>query len=71
MAKTFNSIFKRSILGDFDKDGVLNGFDCQPKNKRRQDKKTEEIVEKAIKEAKIKRIMGEEFAERRKKLMED
>jgi len=33
----FNNIFKRSILGDYDRDGVMNAFDCQPKNKRKQD----------------------------------
>ena len=33
----FNKLFKRSILGDYDKDGVMNAFDCQPKNKRKQD----------------------------------
>ena len=31
------SIFKRSLFGDFDGDGVMNAFDCQPKNKRKQD----------------------------------
>jgi len=33
----FNNIFKRSILGDYDRDGVMNAFDCKPKNKRKQD----------------------------------
>ena len=33
----FNKLFKRSILGDYDRDGVMNAFDCQPKNKRKQD----------------------------------
>jgi len=33
------STFKRSLFGDFDGDGVMNAFDCQPKNKRKQDSK--------------------------------
>jgi len=33
----FNNLFKRSILGDYDRDGVMNAFDCQPKNKKKQD----------------------------------
>ena len=51
----FNNIFKRSILGDYDKDGVMNAFDCKPKNKRKQDSSKEpwtdemlEIFEKRL-----------------------
>jgi len=33
----FNKLFKRSLFGDFDGDGVMNAFDCQPKNKKKQD----------------------------------
>ena len=39
----FNKLFKRSILGDYDRDGVMNAFDCQPKNKRKQDSKKDKI----------------------------
>ena len=38
----FNKLFKRSILGDYDRDGVMNAFDCQPKNKRKQDSDSDE-----------------------------
>ena len=38
----FNKLFKRSILGDYDRDGVMNTFDCKPKNKRRQDSDSDE-----------------------------
>jgi len=35
--KKIKKLWKRSLLGDFDGDGVMNAFDCQPKNKRKQD----------------------------------
>ena len=35
--KKIQSTWKRSLFGDFDGDGVMNAFDCQPKNKRKQD----------------------------------
>ena len=38
----FNKLFKRSILGDYDRDGVMNAFDCKPKNKKRQDSDSDE-----------------------------
>ena len=42
----FNKLFKRSILGDYDRDGVMNAFDCQPKNKRKQDSDEEKENER-------------------------
>ena len=35
--KKIQKLWKRSIFGDFDGDGVMNAFDCKPKNKRKQD----------------------------------
>ena len=35
--KKIKSTGKRSLFGDFDGDGVMNAFDCQPKNKKKQD----------------------------------
>ena len=30
-------LWKRSLFGDYDGDGVMNAFDCQPKNKKKQE----------------------------------
>ena len=38
----FDKLFKKSLFGDFDGDGVMNAFDCQPKNKRKQDSDSDE-----------------------------
>ena len=35
--KKVKKLWKRSLFGDYDGDGVMNAFDCQPKNKKRQD----------------------------------
>ena len=68
----FNKLFKRSILGDYDRDGVMNAFDCQPKNKKKQDavknalRKTDEETRKSISEdirnerVTYKEVWGEE-----------
>ena len=58
----FNKLFKRSILGDYDRDGVMNAFDCQPKNKRKQDSKQDlnlarEDLAQAISEKQSKEVI--------------
>ena len=40
--KKIQSTWKRSLFGDFDGDGVMNAFDCKPKNKRKQDSDSDE-----------------------------
>ena len=41
--KKIQSTWKRSLFGDFDGDGVMNAFDCKPKNKKKQDSGKDKI----------------------------
>ena len=53
--KKIKSTWKRSLFGDFDGDGVMNAFDCQPKNKKKQDSDKESLKEQ------LKRIQEEQM----------
>jgi len=44
--KKLQSTWKRSLFGDFDGDGVMNAFDCKPKNKKKQDSDEEKENER-------------------------
>ena len=59
--KKIKSTWKRSLFGDFDGDGVMNAFDCQPKNKRKQDTDKESLKEQ------LKRIQEEQMEDTKEK----
>ena len=65
--KKVKKLWKRSLFGDFDGDGVMNAFDCKPKNKRRQDS-DEEFKEKFWK---LKEDLSKEESEETKKQIKE
>ena len=84
--KKIEKLWKRSLFGDYDGDGVMNAFDCQPKNKKRQDSdlkrfkeitddmSTDEVIEAVNENQKAAKENKETLKEWRKendKFMED
>jgi len=57
--KKMQGLWKRSLFGDFDGDGVMNAFDCQPKNKKKQDAYTKDVDDENRRARKAAKFEGD------------